>query len=52
MSPGEHQDRSFRVYPLAIALLELLKTESDVEVRVAALRCVLVVPELSKARRK
>lgn len=41
-----------RVIPLATKIVELLRSESDSRVGVAALQCVLMVPDYRDARKK
>lgn len=39
-----------RIIPLVDKIAQLLDSEPEVEVRIAALKCVLLKPELAKAR--
>lgn len=45
-------DRSFRIFPLARRVIEILDSDPDPVARIGALRLVLCVPRFREAKRK
>lgn len=49
---AEEKCKSLRVVPLAEKVLAVLEKEKDVDVQVAALKCILLIPALQRAKKR